>query len=373
MEIKNMNLEQVNARLSALIEEVRNSSDLEFIKNATTEKNELLSRKEELETLEQRKKEILEINAGSGTVTAVTGEPQKRYAVDSPEYRTAWLMNLQGKEISAEARAAITATAAIPTMTANMIVARLDEHPLLGAIDVLHIPGYVTLPAEDEVADAQWTPTSTDSTANLTPVTLGAYKIIKTVEVGADVSAMAVDAFETWLVGALVDKLEGAAVSAVVSGDGASKATGILHTGVVTNTGTITADGMTYADLMKIIGSVPTKYARHGSFVMNRTLYFNEVLGMTTDAGERVVVVDPQAPAKYNILGYPVILEDAVPAGTVIFGDLKGCYKFNWAKEPTVTADTSVGFRSGSTVWRVMGLADGKVAQPKGFAVYTKA
>ena len=66
------------------------------------------------------------------------------------------------------------------------------------------------------------------------------------------------------------------------------------------------------------------------------------------------------------------ILEDAVPAGTVIFGDLKS-YKFNWAKEPTVTADTSVGFRSGSTVWRVMGLADGKVAQPKGFAVYTRA
>ena len=155
MEIRNMNLEQVNARLSALIEEVRNSNDLEFIKNATTEKEELLARKNDLETLEQRKKDILEVNSGNGNVISTNGEPQKRYAVDSKEYRTAWLMNLQGREIPAEARAAITATAAIPTMTANMIVDRLDEHPLLGAIDVLHIPGYVTLPAESETEDAQ--------------------------------------------------------------------------------------------------------------------------------------------------------------------------------------------------------------------------
>lgn len=40
-------------------------------------------------------------------------------------YRSAWLKNLQGKDLTAQERAAVTASAAIPTETMNMIVHRL--------------------------------------------------------------------------------------------------------------------------------------------------------------------------------------------------------------------------------------------------------
>ena len=56
----------------------------------------------------------------------------------------------------------------------------------------------------------------------------------------------------------------------------------------------------------------------------------------------------------------------------IYFGDLKEAYKFNFAKAPTVDRDESVAFRTGSTVYRAMALADGK---PTGVGIvrYTQA
>ena len=50
--------------------------------------------------------------------------------------------------------------------------------------------------------------------------------------------------------------------------------------------------------------------------------------------------------------------------------DLKEGYKFNFAKAPVVDRDESVAFRTGSTVYRAMALADGKPTG-KGIVRYT--
>ncbi|MBO4567179.1 MAG: phage major capsid protein, partial [Bacteroidales bacterium] len=70
---------------------------------------------------------------------------------------------------------------------------------------------------------------ATDSTDAITSISLGAYKLIKTVEITADVDAMSIDAFETWLVNRLVNKIEKAIDYAVLNGtgSGANQATGI--------------------------------------------------------------------------------------------------------------------------------------------------
>ena len=106
---------------------------------------------------------------------------------------------------------------------------------------------------------------------------------------------------------------------------------------------------------------------------MPRALFYGEVLGMEDTSENRVVVADAQAPAKFNILGYPVIVDDNCSADTVIFGDLRECYKFNFAKTPEVMSDDSVGFRTGSTVYRVMALADGKPVNKNAVCVFTRA
>ena len=89
--------------------------------------------------------------------------------------------------------------------------------------------------------------------------------------------------------------------------------------------------------------------------------FFTQILGLTDTYGQPIVVADRQAPAKYNILGFPVILEDSLTTtGSIVFGDLKEGYVFNWAKDVEVSRDESIGFRTGSTVFRGMALADGK-------------
>ena len=64
MNIDEMNLEQITARLAELDDEVRAATDAEAVNKAADEKKELLARKAELEDLEQRKQTALDIASG---------------------------------------------------------------------------------------------------------------------------------------------------------------------------------------------------------------------------------------------------------------------------------------------------------------------
>jgi HK97 family phage major capsid protein len=288
-------------------------------------------------------------------------------------YRSAYLKNLQGKELSAEERTALVhGEYAIPQETANKIWGKLELYPILNAIDVMHIPGNVVLPVEGTINNAAVVAmgtAATDSADTLSAVSLGAYKLIKTVEITADVSAMAVPAFEDWLVDRLANKLFRLAATKVAAGTGTNEPTGLA---TITATGqTYTAAGITYADLLNIISKLPSEYLPNAKFVMSRDTFWKGVKALKTDNDVRVVNTDVGSSAAYNILGFPVILEDQISTD-VIFGDLKEGYVLNFAKDIAVDRDESVAFRTGSTVFRGMALADGK---PTGVGLvrFTKA
>lgn len=114
---------------------------------------------------EMQARQRLRSNIAAGIVTGRTieapsaAEPtQARFTVDSAEYREAYLMHLQGRSLSAEQRAAVTATAAIPTQTLNRIVGVFDQNPILSRITMTYIPGNITIPVEGTVNSASWSP-----------------------------------------------------------------------------------------------------------------------------------------------------------------------------------------------------------------------
>jgi HK97 family phage major capsid protein len=377
MKFDEMNAEQLEARLAELTDETGAE------KRDALDNDALEARIEEMEAikaeLEARKAAAAEEARQCEEAAKMSGKPiieermedKKMFEISSPEYRDAFLRNLQGKELTAEERAAVTAAAAIPTETANKIWGKLELYPILNAIDVMHIPGNVILPVEGTInaaAVVAMGTAATDAADALAPVSLGAYKLIKTVEITADVKAMAVPAFEDWLVDRLANKLFRLVAAEVAAGTGTNEPTGLA---TITASGTYTKAAITYADLLTIIGSLPTEYDPNASFVMSRATFYGNVLNVTTTQKQPVVVADPQAPAKYNIFGFPVIIEDGV--GTdIIFGDLKEGYVWNFAKDVEVESDASVAFRTGSTVFRGMALGDGK---PTGVGLvrYTKA
>jgi len=373
MNFDEMNVEQLEARQTELAAMGTDGTteDLEARANELEAiRAELEARKAAAEAAEELRQDVAE--GHDAAVKVFKEERTMTYEVNSPEYRDAFLRHLMGKELTAEERTAVTAAAAIPTETANKIWGKLELYPILNAIDVMHVPNGLVMPVEGTINNAAVVAmgnAATDSADTLAPVSLGAYKLIKTVEITADVAAMAIPAFESWLVDRLANKLFRLAATKVAAGTGTNEPTGLA---TITATGnTYTSTGITYADLLKIIASVPSEYLPGASFVMSRDTFWKGVKALKTDNDVRVVNTDVGSPAAYNILGFPVILEDQI--GTdVIFGDLKEGYVLNFAKDVTIDRDESVAFRTGSTVFRGMALADGK---PTGVGLvrYTKA
>lgn len=315
----------------------------------------------------------------AAAVKATTAPVAVNGVQESNEYREAYLLNLQGKAMTVEQQNAFTGGAnVIPTQTMNKVIAYFDQSPLLKAIDLTYIPSNISIPVESAAADASWVAmgtAATDGTDTLTAVTLSAYKLIKTIEITADVQGMSIDAFENWLVSRLANKIEWALETAIIQGSGSSQATGIVTT-VSTATGTYTKAKAKYADLVKIISALGSRYANNAAFIMTRTLFYSDVIGIEDTAGQPVVHADMESPAKMNILGYPVILTDAFGTSTykdtILFGDPKA-YAMNISKGPDVTSDDSAAFRTGSRVYRAMCLADGKLTTSSAFVRFDRA
>ena len=188
-----MRIDEINTRLAAIQAEIDNATGEQLTALETETTNLVAERQQIMDEVQTRQQ--LRQNIAAGLITGKIIEKKEEenpmentrtFAVDSAEYREAFLLRLQGKELNAEQRAAVTATAAIPTQTLNQIFRYVEDSPILSRIDMTHIPGNVTLPVESAVADASWiamAAASTDSADAITPISLGAHKLIKTLEI----------------------------------------------------------------------------------------------------------------------------------------------------------------------------------------------
>jgi len=369
MKFDEMNAEQLEARAAEIrslpIDDSVPTDELEARANELEAIQAELKAREERAAAEEALRQ--KVAAGNDPVTKKFEEEktmeENRFAVESPEYRVAFLKNLQGKELTAEERTAVNAAGAvIPTQTMNEIIHKLENNPLISAVDVSNIPGYVKFPYESACQEASWLDMgvgSTDSTDAIGYFTLGAYKLIKTVEIDADVDAMSIDAFEAYLVSRLVNKIEKAVDAGIINGSGTTQCTGIL-TAKSEEDLTFTRGALTWAQLCAIMGKLKGEYHNGAKFVMNPEFFFQRVIGMVDSTKNRVVVLDPQGAVKYNVMGYPAILDGNLSSEEILFGDLKA-YKFNFAKAVEVRKSEEAEFRKGSKVYRAMTLADGNL------------
>ena len=87
MELKDMTLEEVEARISELDSMVETSEDVEAINNATEERKALNERKAELKDLEERKATAKELEEGKTPDSVVEERKEERTMVKIEEYR----------------------------------------------------------------------------------------------------------------------------------------------------------------------------------------------------------------------------------------------------------------------------------------------
>lgn len=378
-EIMTLDPEGIQERKAQIAEEINaENADLEAL-NA------------EIDALEERAnglREAAEKRAAMAKRVAQTGKPVKKvveenemekksFAPDTVEYRDAYMKKLMGKDLSAEERTALTsATDVIPTQTMNEIYGRLADNPLYNELNIMRFPGFVQVPYEKTVNNASWVPmgtASTDSADEVDSVSLAMYKLVKTVEITADIAHASISAFSAWLVDRLAQKMVASICYGVLQGTGIGQATGIIP-GLTPEATTVT-----YNSILSIMAAVPAQYHRDAVFTMSAATFFNKVMTLK-DKNDRPLVMQgmngvDQAPV-YTLLGHRVILEESAStnsADSILFGNYRDGYAFNFARDIEITADDSVEFRKGSRVYRGMALCDGKPVIEEAFAVISVA
>lgn len=369
-------LDSPEADLDALEAEVRAiNEELETRKNAEQKKAEVR------QAIANGEKPVEKIKEFKETKTM----EERTFAPDTVEYRDAYMKNLMGKPMSIEERTALSgASYVIPTETVNKIYGKLEENQLIKEIDALNVPGYVSVPTASTVNDASWiamASASTDSADAMGTVSLTAKKLIKTIEITADIQAMSIPAFQTWLVNKLAAKMEAAICAAIVNGAGSSTVPqGVGQCGITISTAIA---GATLAKLSAFMGGLKAPYHKGAVWVMSSENFFTYVLPLASDSNGYLV----QDGIGYRLLGHRVILDDncdnckfksgstaeAANADHVIFGNFKEGYVFNFGEGIQIEADQSVSFRSGSTVYRGMALCDGAVVDKDAFVWTTIA
>ena len=308
---------------------------------------------------------------------------------DTPEYRSAFFKSLLGKELTdGETRAFEAAkaekrqdafntlsnsAAVIPTTTLNEVVKQArDLNGLYNEVRLFSIPHNLSVPVGTPTDAAAWhvegAPVERKNLTT-TAVTFAGYELIKVMSMSAAVKRMELAAFEHYLTDELKASVTDAIGAAIVNGDGSGKPTGILSGITWTSANSITTESLTADDLLSLIALLPAGYAGGAKFAMSTATLFGSVYPLKDGEG-RYFFTDSESGGVRRLFGFPVVLDDNIAAGTVLFGNFK-YYGVNIPQGVAIEVSRESGFTSGLIDFRALCIADGKPIVPGAFVKLT--
>lgn len=304
---------------------------------------------------------------------------------DTPEYRSAFFKNLLGKPLTegeqrsfnaaqAEKRADAFNTlsnsaAIVPDKTLNEVIrpAR-GVNGLFGEVRLFNVPANLSVPVGTPTDAASWHVEGSNvdrKNINTTSVTFSAYELIKVLSMSAAVRRMDIGAFEGYLTEELRNSIADAIGAAIVGGTGSGQPTGILS-GVTWNDGnTISTNTLTADNLLALIAKLPGSYAGGAKFAMSTATLFGSIYPLK-DGDGAYLFTDAENGGARRLFGFPVVLDDNIPAGTVLFGNFR-YYGVNVPEGVAMEVSRESGFTSGLIDFRALCIADGKPIVPGAF------
>ena len=376
----NVRLKEIEVRLAAIKTEMATEgANLEALEQETD--SLLEERTKLLKEVEHRQAILGKIGAGlAGTGSPVVEEPEERntLSIDSPEYRTAFLKSIRNLELSdVEKRVMTTATgtagAAVPTSTANKIIEKAKQHaPVLNEIDLMHIKGNVTIPAEGTTVEAKIHTEGAQITADddkLKSVTLEGFEVTKLLTISKSVDTMSIDAFEGWLVNKIGRAVAEKITNLIFNGSGANEAQGInAITWDNTNSVTVAKTAsLTEANVVAAIGLLNGGYDAEAKWYMSKKTFFNSFHPLMNIGKNNLVTY---ADGKYYVGGYLVEMDERITLNEAFLGNLPRGYVGNMAEDITVTSQ----FVARQNSYDILGssIFDGKVSAVEAFVKIIK-
>lgn len=374
-----MRIKEIETRLSqirALLEAP--DADIDAL---TTEADSLIEEKRTLLQKQQNRQALLnKIGMEGGEGEPIIEEPQNRtLGLDSAEYRTGFLKKLRGIDLSdvekrALSTAASSAGAVVPTSTANKIIEKVKTYaPLLNKIDLLHVAGTISIPAEGTTIEAQVhaqnAPIDSDDDT-FTNVTLSGFEVTKLLTISKSVEKMSMDAFENWLIRKIARAVADKITKLILFGTGSNQAQGVnAITWNDTNSVTVAKTAsVTEAVVLKAVGLLNAGYDAGAEWIMSKTTFMNEFYPLMNTGKNNLVTF---ANGKYYVGGYPVEYDDRMTASEAILGNFELGYTGNMPEDISVTSQ----FFTRENAYDFLGSAmfDGKVSAVEAFVKVKKA
>lgn len=303
--------EEIEARLAAIRNEM-DAPDADI--DALTE--EVRGLKTELdqinEAAEKRRKLREAVSGGAGMMVRdfhPHNSEDKPFAVDSEEYRTAWLKHMQGRELNAAEQRAFTASnGAISKLVVNDIMTVVRDHAhLMERITMVYSASKITYyvegtinPAQDHTENATITPDSD----TLTPVELSPAEITKMVQVSESARQMSIPMFNSWLttmLGEAIARFINSKIIAAISGAATSAGTTVNTAGVQALLAAVKGENV--------------------AVLCNRKTLYTLLLPLQDNSKNNIVTfIGTYGSAR--IYGYDILVDDNVAEGTVLAGDM---------------------------------------------------
>lgn len=303
----------------------------------------------------------------------------------APEYRSAFFKRLLGKELTdgetrafgaaaAEKRAdsfntLSNSVAVVPTQTLNEVVKQArGTNGLYNEVRIFHVPSNLSVPVGTPSDAASWHVEGASverGNAATAAVTFSGLELVKVLSMSAAARRMDIAAFESYITQELRSAVADAIGAAIVSGTGAGQPTGIMSGVDWTDANTVSTNALTADNLLAAIAKMPAGYTGGAKFAMSAATLFGQVYTLKDNDG-RYIFTDTESGGVRRLFGFEIVLDDNVPAGTVLFGNFL-YYGVNIPQGVAVEVSRESGFTSGLIDFRALCITDGKPIVPGAF------
>ena len=336
-ELKEKATDQLLERLEELrgigeTPEERSTEELEQLaEERTAIDNELNERRAAAAREQLRRDNVANGQNGGKTMSTIPENNEKRtYDNGSPEYRTGLLKQMLGQELTAEERDAVAFVATTTDATygsGNVLPRNMvneiwdlidDQHSILADITMYRTGTILEVPVRSSIeqGDAKSVnenAANDDEINEFAKITLAGKDFSKTVSISYAMAKMSIDAFETFLVNEIAERL-GAALAADVVAQIASDYDDTNNAIEGTE-----EDLIGFADVAAAFAALKNAKGQVTVYGRRATIY-KYLIGMVDTSGRPIFQLNANEGAEGTLIGAPVKVEDAVAADTLLIG-----------------------------------------------------
>jgi HK97 family phage major capsid protein len=122
--------------------------------------------------------------------------------------------------------------------------------------------------------------------------------------------------------------------------------------------------------ILKTIAKLPAGYSNGAKFAMNNSTLFTAIYPAKNDNGDLILIPDAQNGSVRRLFGFEIVVDDNLPANTILFGNFK-FYGVNVPEGVAIETSRESGFANGLIDFRALTIADGKPIVPEAFVKLT--